>query len=65
MEGDGLGLDLSLLDVDLVAAQNNGDVLADTDEITCKWYVSNTSCHGSTCLRWDATYDASWGRSCR
>lgn len=34
MEGDGLGLDLSLLDVDLVTAQDNGDVLADADEIT-------------------------------
>ena len=36
VESDGLGLDLALLDVDLVTAQNNGDVLADTDEITCK-----------------------------
>jgi hypothetical protein len=34
MEGDGLSLDFALLDVDLVAAQNNRDVLADTDEIT-------------------------------
>lgn len=35
MESDGLGLDLALLHVDLVTAENNGDVLADTDEITC------------------------------
>lgn len=35
MEGDGLGLDLALLDVDLVTAENNRDILADTDEITC------------------------------
>lgn len=27
------GLDLALLDIDLVTAENNGDVLADTDEI--------------------------------
>jgi hypothetical protein len=35
MEGDGLGLDFALLDVDLVAAKNDGDVLANADEITC------------------------------
>jgi hypothetical protein len=34
VESDSLGLDLSLLDVDLVTAQNNGDVLANADEIT-------------------------------
>ena len=34
MEGDCLGLDLSLLHVDLVAAKNDWDVLADTDQIT-------------------------------
>ena len=34
MEGDGLGLDLALLDIDLVTAENDGDVLADTDKIT-------------------------------
>lgn len=31
MEGDGLGLNLALLDVDLVAGEDDGDVLADTD----------------------------------
>lgn len=36
MEGDGLGLDLALLDVDLVTAEDDGDVLANTDEIACK-----------------------------
>ena len=35
VEGDGLGLDLALLDIDLVTAENNGNVLADTDEVTC------------------------------
>ena len=34
VEGDGLGLDLALLDIDLVAGQNNGDVLADADQVT-------------------------------
>lgn len=34
VESDGLGLDLSLLYIDLVTAKNNGDVLANSDEIT-------------------------------
>lgn len=34
MEGDRLGLDLALLDVDLVTAEDDGDVLTDTDEVT-------------------------------
>lgn len=34
VEGDGLGLHLTLLDIDLVTAQHDGDTLADTDEIT-------------------------------
>ena len=34
VESDGLGLDLALLDVDLVAGKDDGDVLADTDEVT-------------------------------
>lgn len=38
VEGDGLGLDLALLDIDLVAAENDGDVLADTGQVTCRWY---------------------------
>lgn len=35
MESDGLGLDLALLDIDLVSAEDNGDVFADPDQITC------------------------------
>lgn len=35
MEGDSLGLDLALLDINLVAAEDDGDVLADADEVTC------------------------------
>jgi hypothetical protein len=34
VESDGLGLDLALLHIDLVTAENDGDVLADTDEVT-------------------------------
>lgn len=37
MEGDGLGLDLALLHIDLVTAQDDGDVLANTDEVT--WII--------------------------
>ncbi len=31
VEGNGLGLDLSLLDINLVSGQDDGNVLADTD----------------------------------
>lgn len=34
VESDGLGLHLTLLNVDLVTGQDNGDTLADTDEVT-------------------------------
>lgn len=34
VEGDGLGLDLALLHVDLVTGEDDGDVLTDTDEVT-------------------------------
>lgn len=34
MEGDGLGLDLALLDIDLVAGENDGDVLANANQVT-------------------------------
>lgn len=34
VEGDGLGLHLTLLDIDLVTGEDDGDVLADTDEVT-------------------------------
>ena len=38
MEGNGLGLHLTLLNVDLVTSEDNRDTLADTDEIT--WNMS-------------------------
>ena len=34
VESDGLGLDLALLDIDLVAGKDDGDVLANTDQVT-------------------------------
>jgi hypothetical protein len=34
VEGDCLGLDLSLLDINLVSGEDDGDTLADTDQVT-------------------------------
>lgn len=34
VESDGLGLDLTLLDIDLVTSEDDGDVLANSDEVT-------------------------------
>ena len=34
MEGDGLRLDFALLNIHLVAAEDDRDVFADTDEVT-------------------------------
>jgi hypothetical protein len=70
VEGDGLGLDLALLDINLVTGENDGDVLADTDEITCGWVVlaglemlklHQKAGQGEEVI----AYGASWGRSCR
>lgn len=61
MEGDGLGLDLSLLDVDLVAAEDDWDVLANTDEVT---YPARQP-RASSLRSGGDTYGASWERSCR
>jgi hypothetical protein len=42
VEGNGLGLDFALLDIDFVAAENDGDIFADTYKITCNiWSVCN------------------------
>jgi hypothetical protein len=35
VEGDGLGLDLALLHVDLVSGKDDGNVLTHTDKVTC------------------------------
>ena len=40
MESDGLGLDFALLNVDLVAGQDDRDVFADADEVTYETKVS-------------------------
>lgn len=48
MEGDGLSLDFTILDVDLIAAEDNRDVLAHTDEILVPRghvLVRDTRCH--------------------
>jgi len=60
VEGDGLGLHLTLLNIDLVTGQDNGDVLADTDEVTWK----SQRCLFNI-LAISRTYGASWERSCR
>ena len=53
MESDGLGLYFSLLHVDLVAAEDYGHLLADTDKVT--WSRLNL-CYPVNSI-W--TYDAS------
>lgn len=37
MEGNGLGLNFSLLYIDLVSGEDNWDVLTDTDQVTCHY----------------------------
>lgn len=59
VEGDSLGLDFSLLDVDLVTTEDDGDTLADTDKIT---YFRQYPSRNKERKR---TYGASWERSCR
>lgn len=59
MEGDGLGLDLALLHIDLVSGEDNRDVLADTDQVTVPVgdvLVGDTGCdvkHDDTALAVD------------
>lgn len=60
MESDGLGLDFSLLDIDFVAAEDDRDVFADTDEIT--WVDLSASYLEDESYE---TYGASWVRSCK
>jgi len=56
VERDGLGLHLALLDVDLVAAENDGDVLADAGEITCFALLALLSLHNLTSLAGSGGY---------
>ena len=59
VESDGLGLHLSLFDIDFVAAKDDWNLLADADKVT--WdRISRTPSRLTA-----RTYDASWGRSCR
>lgn len=67
VESDGLGLDLALLHIDLVAGENNGDVFANADEVA---WISEISHRFETFLLHlfkgvKCAYGASWGRSCR
>lgn len=60
VEGDGLGLDFALLHVHLVAAEDDRDVFTHSDHIPCVELVSLVR----TNRRSNATYCASWERSC-
>jgi hypothetical protein len=51
VEGDGLGLDLSLLHIDLVTAKDDRNVLADTDQVTYNVLVILWTLWGSINLR--------------
>lgn len=59
VECDGLGLDLALLDVDLVSGQNDGNVLADTDQVTCSLLVNLLITYEEKKKNSGMTYDAS------
>jgi hypothetical protein len=61
VKGDGLSLDFSLLDIDFVAGEDDRDVFADTDKVTCAIPLVTQSANHVTYT----TYDASWERSCR
>jgi hypothetical protein len=60
VERDGLGLDFALFDVDFVAAEDDGDVFADADEVT--WEMVSWS-FGK--IGGGNAYGASWARSCK
>ncbi len=40
MKCDSLSLDLALLNINLVTAKDDGNVLADADEIALEWAIS-------------------------
>ena len=62
VESDGLRLDFSLLNINLVSGQDDGDVLANADQVT---WMKELSIFEQTTLLMSETYDASWERSCR
>lgn len=43
MESDGLGLHLSLLDINLISGEDDWDILADTDQVTLSLLVDISS----------------------
>jgi hypothetical protein len=51
MEGDGLGLDFALFHVDFVAAQDDGHVFADADEVAWEMISCVNGTFGEGCLR--------------
>ena len=59
MEGNRLGLDFALLDINFVAAENYRDVFADADQITWEQLAMSTAVPG------EEPHGANWGRSCR
>lgn len=64
VESDGLGFNLSLLDINLVTSEDDGNVLADTDQVTCKKKKIMSVLVHITRLLFAGTYGASWERSC-
>jgi hypothetical protein len=51
MEGDGLGLDFALFHVHFVAAEDDGDIFADADEITWETVSCAISTSEGECVR--------------
>jgi hypothetical protein len=51
VEGDGLGLDFALFHVDFVAAQDDGNVLADADQVAWEMISCVIGTLGEECLR--------------
>jgi hypothetical protein len=58
MESNGLGLYLSLLDINFVSGEDDRNILADTDQITWR-ELANADFRSR-----GITHGASWGRSC-
>jgi hypothetical protein len=56
VEGNSLGFNFALLDVNFVAAEDNGDAFADSNEITWKYQIVRK-------VGTMRTHDANWERS--
>ena len=48
VESNGLGLHLSLLDINLVSGEDDGNILADTDQITCEEELADVMCKSNS-----------------